>query len=186
MKTINLLPKSQKKELELEFISHQIVVFWILVVITLILFVAIAWVFKFYVAQVIATNDGLIVESQKQLASQEYKDLHDQILAVNGAVAEIKNLNSHHYNWSQALLKISDVIQPAVQLNQLNIDAATGKVDITGQAKTRQDVIDLWASIKNSEYFSKVNFPLTNLEKPENATFVYSFYVNKEKFVNTK
>jgi hypothetical protein len=78
MKTVNLLPKSQKKELELEFISHQIVVFWVLVVITLVLFIGIAWVFKFYVAQVIATNDRLISESRKQLASAEYKDLHDQ------------------------------------------------------------------------------------------------------------
>jgi Tfp pilus assembly protein PilN len=186
MKTVNLLPKSQKKELELEFISHQIVVFWVLVVITLVLFIGIAWVFKFYVAQVIATNDRLISESRKQLASAEYKDLHDQIIALNGSVAEIKNVNTHHYNWSKALLKISDLVQPTIQLNQLNFDATTGKVDITGQAKTRQDVIDLWASIKKSEYFTKINFPLTNLEKPEDANFTYSFYTNKDKFTNPK
>ncbi|HEX5430098.1 MAG TPA: PilN domain-containing protein [Patescibacteria group bacterium] len=184
MKVINLLPKSQKKELELEFISHQILVFWIMVIITLVMFVAVAWVFKFYIAQVIASNDQLVAESQAKVGSAEYKSLHDQIIGLNGSAADIKNLARHHYDWSGALYQLSGLVPAEVQLNDLQFDAATGKVDIDGQARTRQDVLDLWANITNSQYFSKINFPLSNLEKPVNSNFSFSFYANKDKFID--
>src|SRR4051812_22616197 len=99
MKIINILPKTAKKELELELVSHQILVFWCLVIASLVIFIAGGWIFKFYLAQVISGNEKLITQSQKQLESQEYKDLNNQILALNSAVIEIKNLNNRHYNW---------------------------------------------------------------------------------------
>jgi Tfp pilus assembly protein PilN len=186
MKTINLLPASQKKELELEFISHKILVFWIMVIASLILFVAVAWVFKFYQSQVIADNDKAIISTQQELAAPEYQDLHDQILSLNSAVSEIKNLNFHHYNWSQAMLRLSDLVTPNVEINELNFDATTGRIDIAGIGKTRDDVINFWANVVKSQDFAKINFPLTNLEKPTDATFNYTFYVNKDKFANPK
>lgn len=186
MKVINLLPKSEKKELELETISHQILVFWIMVLVTLLLFVGVAWVFKFYIAQLIAANDRLIAESQQQLQSQEYVQLHDQIISLNGEVSDMKNLNNHHYNWSQAMLQLSSLVQPSVQFNQLTFNAATGEIDVSGQTKVRQDVIDFWANVVKSPYFSKINFPLTNLEKPVNSDFEFKFYANKDKFSNPK
>ena len=184
MKTINLLPKSQKKELELEFLSHQILVFWILIIVSLVLFVAVAYVFRIYLAQVIATNDKLIVQNQQQLESPEYKSIHDQVLTLNSTVADLKNLENHHYTWSDAMLELSNLISPKVQLDQMTFDAASGKIDLTGQAKTRQDVIDFWANVFKSPYFTKINFPLPNLDRPQNGDFNFTFYANKAKFLN--
>jgi hypothetical protein len=128
-----------------------------MIIASLIIFVGIGWVFKFYLGQVIVANEKLISQSQKQLASQEYQDLNKQIISLNGAVLEIKNLNNKHFNWSNAMLQLSSLIQPAVQLNQLDFDATTGKVEILGQAKTRQDVIDLWS--RKTPLFITVSMP---------------------------
>jgi Tfp pilus assembly protein PilN len=182
MKTINLLPKSEQKELKLELISQKLLVFWIVVIVSLLGFFALTVGARFYLTSIIKETDKQIVENQKVLESSDYRDLQKEISTLNSNIKEIKNIESQHVYWSKALVELSNLIPPTMQLNQVTIDSASGKVTITGQAVDRESVIGLWASVIKSEYFKNIDFPLSNLEKAKNANFNYTFYVNKDKF----
>lgn len=183
-KTINLMPEGQKKELELEFISQKVLAFWVLIISSLAVFIVLAFLTKFYLSSQIKANQGEIAVNNQQLSSADYKALHDQILSLNNQVAEIKNLGNYHYDWSQVGYQLSNIVTPDMQFNEVDINAATGEIDVAGQSKSRDAVLNFWANVIKSQYFTKINFPLTNLEKPDNVDFKFTFYVNKQKFLD--
>lgn len=183
MKILNLLPQARKKELELEFLSHKVLMFWTMVILSLIIFVILAAVFRFYMQSLITSNEEIISVNKQRLEAPEYKQLHDEILALNDTVADIKNINNHHYAWSNALYQLSSLVSARVQLNQLSFSAAKAQMDISGQARERQDVLVLYEDIKASEFFDEINFPLNNLEQPTSSNFTFTFNVDKTKFL---
>jgi len=181
MKTTNLLPKEDQKEITLEFVFDQMLFFWICVVGSLVIFWILGFAGKIYLNQKINTTVDEIAKQQNVLNSSDYKDLQRQVLELNGTIKEINNLQSQHYYWSKAISELSSLVPADVQLNQIIISRETGRIDITGQAKTRDSVIELWSNIIKSDYFRGINFPLANLEKSKLGNFTYTFYVKKEK-----
>ena len=184
MKIINLLPKQQQKAIKLELVFSQMLKFWVWIIASLVVFFGLIFATKFYLNHNITQTQNQITANQSVLNSSDYKDLQDQILQLNSSLREINNLRSQHYYWSQALIALSALIPKTVQLNQLTIDRSSGKVDITGQAATRDDVINIWSQVIKSDYFKNINFPLANLEKAKVADFTYTFYVKKDKITS--
>lgn len=182
MKQINLLPTIEQRELKLMFFARRLSNFWFWLIGSLIIFFLLALATRFYMDGMINDTESKIAQDKSVLDSSEYKELQDEILLLNKNIKEIKNLQSQHYYWSSALVHLANAIPPDMQLNQVIFDRVTLKMEITGQAKTRESVIALWANILKSEYFKNINFPLTNLEKAEDADFAYTFYVRPEQF----
>ncbi len=184
MKQINLLPKPERRELQLQFLASRLLVFWIWVIGGLLTFLFLALLTRFYLDRDISVTEGRIAENKALLDSADYKDLQDQILQLNRSIKEIKNLQSQHYYWSDALIELSNLVPPDMQLDQITFEKSSGAVVVKGQAKTRDSVIAFWSNVIKSEHFRNINFPLANLEKPELPDFTYTFYVNSDKFKN--
>lgn len=182
MKQINLLPPSERRELQLQFLANRLLIFWVWVIGGLLTFLFLALLTRFYLDRDISVTEGRIAENKALLDSSDYKDLQDQILQLNRNIKEIKNLQSQHYYWSDALVELSNLVPPDMQLGQINFDKSSGAIVIVGQAKTRDSVIAFWSNVIKSEHFRNINFPLANLEKPELPDFSYTFYVNAEEF----
>ena len=181
MKTINLLPKEEQKEILLEFLFSHFSFFWIVAIGSLLVFLGLVFGMKIYLNSKIQSTQAQITASQATLNSTDYKGLQDQVLQLNGSIREINNLITQRYYWSKALVALSDLVPSDVQLNQVLLDRVTGRIDISGQAATRESVITLWSAVIKSEYFKNINFPLANLEQAKVANFNFTFYVNKDK-----
>lgn len=181
MKIINLLPQDAQRKVTLEFVFNRVLTFWILVIVSLLVFLAMAFAAKVYLQRINSQTDTLITENEAILNSADFKGLQDEILTLTGDIKEINNLRSHHYYWSKALIALADLTPTSVQLNQATLDRETGRVDIAGQALTREDVIELWSRIIKSEHFKGINFPLANLERATIANFTFTFYLKVDK-----
>ncbi len=182
MKKINLLPKPEQQELKLQLFSQQLLKFWILIAASLVVFFLLTKATQIYLNRTVSDTQNKISQNKALLNSSDYRDLQRQILAINSNIKEIENLEDHHYYWSNALIELARLIPPNMQLNNIDFDSITGKIQINGQAQNRDAVIGLWSNIIKSEYFKNINFPLANLEKAKLPDFTYTFFINKDKF----
>ncbi|MEO8065844.1 MAG: PilN domain-containing protein [Candidatus Doudnabacteria bacterium] len=183
MKVINLLPKEDQRAVALESVLSRVILFWIVVIISLVVFLLLILSTKIYLDRNTAKTDAEIAQSQDTLNSDAYKNLQLQVAELNGAVREINNLKAQHYYLSNTVIALANLIPPTVQLNQVSFDRETGRVDIIGQAKTRDDIIELWSRVIRSDFFHGINFPLANLERAAVANFTFTFFVNKDKLL---
>jgi Tfp pilus assembly protein PilN len=181
MKIINLLPNSEQKEIQREFLFRRVVVFWVLVWVSMGLLLTLTIATKIYLNKKISDTKKEITNGQNTLNSSDYRDLQKQVLQLNGSIKEVNNLITQHYYWSKSLVALADLIPSDVQLNQVVLDRETGRIDISGQAQNRDSIIKFWSDVIKSDYFHDINFPLANLEKPKIANFTFTFYVNKDK-----
>jgi Tfp pilus assembly protein PilN len=184
MKLINLLPKSENRELRLQLISQQLISFWIYVIISLAIFFLLALSVTFFLRGEIAKNNNIVEEKKAELASSNTQQLESRVVGLNSQIKAIDNLQENHYNWSSVLIELGKVTPSDAKLNVINLERATGKVEVSGNASDRDSVIEFWSNVKKSKYFRNINFPFNNLEKENNATFTYTFYVNLEMIKN--
>jgi Tfp pilus assembly protein PilN len=184
MKLINLLPKSENRELKLTLLGQQLINFWIYVSLSLVVFFVLALAVNVFLRSEITKNNHEIESKKQELASSNTQQLEARVQALNNQIRAIDSLQENHYNWSQVMLELSRVTPEDVRLNLVNFERSTGKVEVTGNGATRDAVIEFWANVKKSKYFRNINFPFSNLEKDKNAQFEYSFYVNFDSIKN--
>lgn len=180
MKRINLLPKSEQQEVRLQFFTKQLVVFWLWVLISLLLFLIITLVVQSYLKGQVTSIDTQINADRQVLKSSDNEILKQQVGDLNNQISNLKNLSAQHYYWSKALAELGNLLAADMQVDLLSLDRASGKVEIRGTAGTRDSVLKFWSDIHKSAYFKNINFPLSNLEKPVSDSFTFTFYVNPE------
>lgn len=181
MKQINLLPKDEQRQLHYDLLAKQVSGFITVVMIMFGVFLGAVFGLQQYIKQVSARTIQTIQEKQVILDNSDNQELRRDVLDLNQSIKEIGSIRNQQYAFSYALKELSQIVPPDVQLNSLVIEREKGTVNITGQARTRDNVIELWSAIKKSQLFSGVDFPLTNLEKPESSNFRFSFTIKLEQ-----
>jgi Tfp pilus assembly protein PilN len=180
-KYINLLPPEEQQKIKLAKLTNEIFNFALWVGLSLVIFILLAFASVVYLKNLSGSFDSDILHNKLVLQSSDNDRIRQEVSALNTAVKDFQNLKAQHYHWSEALVALAQIIPREVQLNGLSLDRKTGKVEILGEARNRETVIALWVALKRSDFFKDVNFPLTNLEKPQATPFSYSFYINSEK-----
>ncbi|MGE5392742.1 MAG: PilN domain-containing protein [Candidatus Saccharibacteria bacterium] len=180
MKLINLLPKIQRREVELQMVTRQVIKFFVWSAGSVAVFLLLAFGVMLYLKGEMIAVDKDIAGNRKELTSTGTQQLQEKVLAVNKQVKVIGSLRDQHYYWTTALIEISKLLPADAQINSLDIDRQTGEIKLTGTAEKRESVIQFWANVKKSKYFKNINFPLSNLEREKNSLFTYTFYANKE------
>lgn len=178
MKRINLLPKSELRDIKLGFYAGQFLVFWVCVMITLVVFLILVIVSRTYLTnQVNQTQDQISVQKQV-LKSSDNELLKQQISDLNDQTSNIQNINAQHYYWSKALVELGNLLVPDIHLDLLTLDRATGQIYIKGIAGSRDSVLKFWSDVHKSAYFKNINFPLANLNQAADDSFEFTFYIN--------
>jgi Tfp pilus assembly protein PilN len=180
MKIINLLPKDEQRQLQLDIVNHQLRVFWIIILISITVFVGLGFATQQYLKLSLKSVDEKIALNKAKLETADIKALQQQVIKLNQNTKEIKSIRSQQYQWSEVLLELARVIPGEVELNSIQIKRSTGEIVILGKAQDRDTVIQVWSDIKKSPMFRDVNFPLPNLEQPVNGNFTYAFFINME------
>jgi hypothetical protein len=180
-KRINLLPKEEQRQLSWDLLSAHMISFWVMILISLGVLLVLALGERLYLSQQVSQYEAQIGEQKKVLASSDNEALRTQVTDLNNQVKAINNLRDNHMNWSDVFVAIANITPGDVQFNQISVDRATGRIDVVGQAKLREGILEFWSNIIKSDQFENINFPLTNLEKPKDAAFTFTFYVKKDK-----
>lgn len=181
MKIINLLPESEQKELRMQVVAEQVSSFWIWILLSFVIFGAFSYLGQFTLKEQITQTERTINVRSVVLNSGENEKYKTEVEVLNNNIKSIKALNKEHYKWSQVLEEIALILPLDVTLDSLILQRDTGKIDIIATAKDRDSILTFWANVIKSPYFTNINFPLSNLEKPIDAPFMFTFYLKPGK-----
>ena len=178
---VNLLPKPEQKEIRYELISHQLMNFWLWVILSFMVLLVLSLLAVFQLKLMAKQVDADINKSRQALSSASNQQLQKQVLLLNDEIRKINELQSQHYQWSEALIELGKIIPNDLVVDILTLDRSSGKIDIAGFAGDRESIIKFWSAMHKSQYFKNINFPLSNLEQPRNAHYRFTFYINEDK-----
>lgn len=180
MKLINLLPKSEQRELQLQAFADQLTMFWIWVIVSVVFFVALTYTAKIYLNGQMTETESQIAVEKLVLKSSDNELLKQQVEAINAQIGSIRSLQTQHYYWSSALNELARLLPADIVVDTLTADRVTGKVTLAGMAGRRESVLQFWADMHKTEYFKNIDFPLANLNFPTNDPFTFSFFIVPE------
>lgn len=177
MQTINLLPKSEQKELRMQVIAEQVFSFWVWTLLSLVVFGVFSYLGQYTLRDQIIQTERTINVRGAILNSGENEKYKNEIETLNNNIKSIKALNKEHYQWSRVLEEIALILPSGITIDSLILQRDSGKIDIIATANDRNSILSFWANVIKSPYFMNINFPLSNLEKSTAAPFMFTFYL---------
>lgn len=182
---VNLLPKEDQSETRIDKISNFVAIFFFWVVLSLLilsLLFLVAYVYLKSEYNQISTQ----IDLQRQVVSKnENVRIKKELNDLNIRLFNLVNLDKYHGNWSEVILKFSGLLPADVAIDSFSADRSTSRIQIIGVAKSRDSVLKLRENLLASDYFENVNFPLSNLIRPTEVSFRYTFFVKAKALLNT-
>jgi Tfp pilus assembly protein PilN len=179
----NLLSLEDQQNIRLEKATALLFNFFLWVVLSLLMLLVFMIAGRFYLISELSSVETRI-ELQKQTVSQsENQQLKNTLNEFNTHLANLVNLEKHQGQWSEVLIEFARLVPKDVAVDSFTGERQTGRIRITGFAKTRESVLRLRQNLLDSGNFTDVNFPLSNLVKPTDLNFNYTFFVKPELLI---
>lgn len=175
MLKINLLPPQKKKELKLERINHLVVFYGSLAVLSFLIFLILLFNIQMFLSWKINDVKHQIAIKETSLESQ--KELEEKIKELNATLTKIAKAQSQQPLWSPVIEKLALLIPSGIQLKNLSGNLESHTINISGFSPTRDKILLLESSLKNSIQFEITNAPLSNLTKPTNIDFQFGLKI---------
>lgn len=210
---INLLSPFDKENLKWEKYNSMMIrtAFWIFFV-EAIFAAAFVFSLEYLKIEEGSVNSQLVsLKAQKD--TKEIKDMESSLAAYKSKIDNIYSIQNNHSEWTSLFEGLSALIPDNVKLQSITIAddvpdsknsqdsqnvsddtlsktpqktqsvATRLKVQITGNAKTRDDLLRLENNLKRSDFFSNLEYDDSNYIKSKDINFSYAFYVSKEKLL---
>lgn len=123
------------------------------------------------VVKLLMQNSFNLAVAQSALITQEYGALNQRVYAENERIKFLVSVQKKITAWSPKLAAITALTPKGVELYSLNIIRAPSEVQISGQAKTRDDLLAYKQRLEASFLLKEVNLPIENLLEAENVNF---------------
>jgi len=176
-KRINLLPPEEQKHNTLLDINYQIVRLGLMITATILVLGAGLFVSSLFFENTLDRTESEIASYGLVLARFQKAGLEQEITELNESMANFNSLSRAPTVWSPYLAELARILPAPVSIDTLKIDAQTRQVESSGQAATRDSVLELRRNILKSPYFENINFPLANLQTPVDVPWKFRFYV---------
>ncbi|MDP2683976.1 MAG: hypothetical protein Q8P20_02860 [bacterium] len=145
----------------------------------------------FYFSSIILKNnsDSLDEQIAKEIEIRQQgnvNSIEDATKLLNSQLELVKNIQDKHVYWTIFLNDFSELVPDNITINNLEFytnilsGSNTRTFKISGIANARQDFINFESNLTNSEYYSEINAPLSNLIQKENINFVITGILSNE------
>jgi Tfp pilus assembly protein PilN len=192
---INLLSPADKDSFKWEKINNLIKSFilWTLLVQAIFILVFLFALEYLKIEQKSATEHLEQIRNQEN--TKEMNKIEQNLSEYAKKIDSIAGLRANHLHWSYVLEKIIDITPNGVRLENISsklfvADAKQSpsgeekfRIDVTGNAITRKDLLIFEDSLKKSELFSDIECDDSNYVESSDIDFRYSFYVYKSKLL---
>lgn len=168
---LNLLPEEQKKEIEYEktnitLISAFIIVFLVLVGLISSLFLA-----KSTLNKNLESLNNQKESYEKLFSAKDNKEIEETISSLNKLSTTVIQINNLQIHPSYLISEIARITPNKIKYTSLTIDKEKLLLGLSGTAVSRDDLLNLTKSLEDSNLFSEVKAPLSNITSPENIDF---------------
>lgn len=175
-KFINLLPPEEQSEMRRQRLHNRVLNFGVWVMIVLVAATVGLWTMRFALQGDLDASSVALSAASQELQSLQNTPLREEVLALNRDLSNLDILQNKHQEWSLILRELAGLLPRDVTLDKVSITRNTRKLEIVGHALRRESVLQFRESLINSPYFTNVNFPLANLEKPQDLEWSYRLY----------
>ena len=172
---LNLLPDSAKRGLRWKLLARD---FYVLSFFAF-LWLVVAGVMVGVSFQYLSIQNGALkerlVQVEQQDEVQEVQKLESQIAVLNVQLDTIGAIQRQKKHDAVELLeRIAPLVPAGSNLEQLTIATETSTVTLRGHAGLRSQVVTLQTRLEENTLFEDVDFPLSNITKPEDINFTFT------------
>lgn len=174
---INLLPEKRKKEIRKR--KFLLFVIWQEI---LIIFTAMVFFGVLFSANLILSMNykSIQKDGEKYFDREEFREIkryEDEFAEVNNKVSLVDSVQNNDYYWTNFLYELSRITPEGIKLNELSSE----QLDITlsGRANSRDELIVFRDRLEESDCFSEVSVPLSDIVKKEDIDFKIEVEIDK-------
>ena len=114
--------------------------------------------------------------------SNKYGESNQQIKTINQQIYQIELIQKEYYSWTPHLTELSSMVPVGITLNTLTLNQKSGELNLTGEAPTRNNLLDLKKQLETLDWIDTINIPPTQLTEKTNIKFSLSSKIaNKQK-----
>lgn len=177
MFSLSILSSKQKRKLEFEAKKRILVDYAFNILIIFSAFVALLLVLKIVLLVKInmVTNTDALLLAEK--IETKIKDKETEIKSFNKTISLFNAIKQDYLDTSNILYNLSLLIPSNSKLYSIQFSKEKKELKIQGETPWRNDVLSLQENLEKSNYFTEINFPLSNFTKKENIDFYFDVKV---------
>ncbi|OGE81344.1 MAG: hypothetical protein A2826_02195 [Candidatus Doudnabacteria bacterium RIFCSPHIGHO2_01_FULL_43_23] len=185
-KYINLLPKEAQNEIRYERLSSRLLNMSLWIVISLVVMIVLMMATRIYLKSESSRVSDLIIFQKELVSQEENQALKKELTEFNTHLSNLIQFEESHAYWSEVLIELARITPSGIAIDALTATRDDKKMTIIGFAQTRDSVLQFRKNLLDSDFFEDVNFPLSNLIKPTDVAFRYTFFVDQDELLKER
>lgn len=169
----NLLPPNRKQKIKEKQDFRYFVIIslkWFSIPVVLLIFSILvnlySWFVKISLKNEIDESSTILVEQDGQIP--------DVLNKFNKQANTLEAFSLQEIKWSRFLSDLTSKAPAGIYFNSIVLDSER-KINLTGFALTREDVLVLEKILAETDYVSELYSPFSNVTKPTNISFKFTF-----------
>ncbi|MFH1508589.1 MAG: PilN domain-containing protein [bacterium] len=172
---INLLPKNEKSSLKAQRLSNFLMIVSLYDVLVLILIAGALFFVSGTYNNRLSDLDNNIAEAKMAIEQQKNDELETNVEELNRIGKRLNGIYNKQTSWHTLLNELTQLTPDTIIWKQIAIKKWTHTINLSGHATTRDDFVSFSDNIENSDNFSDVESPLSNLTSKEDIDFTMTF-----------
>lgn len=112
--------------------------------------------------------------------SNRYGESNQQIKTINQQIKQIEIIQKEYHDWTPYLAELSSIVPTGITLNTLSLDQNSGELTLTGDAQTRNNLLDLKKQLETLDWVDVIIIPPTQLTERTNIKFSLSSKISDQ------
>lgn len=176
---INLLPPQEKERIYGALFKRQVHTFGLTAAVILVGgAVLILNTFAFLKIQIRELKQVLRAEVAAA-ETQSAQAIEESVKTLNVQLSGYSDFRRDAVSPTLIFSKIEELMPGGARLTALLVNAADKKIILAGRADTRENVMFLENNLKKSDFFERVESPLSNFLEKTDPAFSFTFYFKK-------
>lgn len=120
------------------------------------------------------------INSQGFSVSQKAEELTEEISRINSVSSKVDKIVSSSSSPTKIIDTVNNLKPSGVRISEYSLEIDAGKISLKGSAASRQDLVNFRKSLEDHPNFSKVQVPVSSLEKEIDLEFDLRFVYGTE------
>lgn len=178
---INLLPPEEQKQIALLSKQGLVLRYCGALLISFAAFAAALFGAQFLLAEQLQSVEADLAARTQALHQLETAKVRGEVENFNRDLKNFTIMEKTQDHWSAIFGELAGVLPAGMTIDSIHVvpEGAAIKVAVAGRGGNRAAVLRLRENILLSELFFGVNFPLKNLERPQDTPWTYRFYAKQ-------
>jgi|SRR3989344_834719 len=175
--TINLLPSEKKMVLKRQKRFRVIVQQEVYLSVVFLFFIAILGSISFILSQQLAMLSTIDALTEQQESFRELQKYENTFQQMNTQTAEIARIQKNHVTWQRTFEELSASVPEGVVVQRIRTENNT--LFVSGTAVDRAALLRFEEKLKQTDCFTSVSIPLSDLVVRKDVSFSVEFIVKE-------